>query len=334
MNVDAYWRGWLAPLPVSKLPKEQDFQPNNVVTMREAHILAANHKVVQELESLYSWRKKDPRLSSSRLTRCESDRFQAALYRVWFVCALYGRPAPANRVGKSKSKRLREIQRDVNREQAKFLQSFTPSQMTPLLEVWKFMVDLATWAVRAEFFPRKNCSSLEAYLVWCGPRTTLQAFRGNLTSVDRKVVPALRASYEQFCEVFNMAESLKRPGDGVLILPYECILSKLKCQQCARAPLEGLWSESNWSYLRGVVPPSEFFKFVELPWWNSYTDADVLGDICRSTPYSQLIGEVFLLRSKAYRTWKPGYWLCTTCLQTFMRDNIDAFCRSREYPEQ
>ncbi|KAF8125152.1 hypothetical protein EV363DRAFT_1351737 [Boletus edulis] len=330
MNVDAYWRGGLAPLPVSKLPKEQDFQSNNVdtiiVTMREAHILTANHNVVQELESLYSWRKKDPRSSSSRLTRCESDRFQAALYRVWLVCALYGRPAPANRVGKAKSNR-QEIQRDVNREQAKFLQSFTPSQITPLLEVWKFMVDLATWAVRAEIFPPKNCSYLKAYLVWCGPGTTLQAFRGNLTSVDRKVVHSLRPPYEHFCEVFNMAESLKQPGDGVLILPHEC-------QQCARAPLEGLWSESNWSYLRGVVPPSEFLNFVELPWWNSYTDAELLGDICRSTPYSQLIGEVFLLRSKAYRTWKPGCWLCTTCLQTFMRDNIEAFCRSREYPEQ
>ncbi|KAF8443279.1 hypothetical protein L210DRAFT_3535404 [Boletus edulis BED1] len=243
MNVDAYWRRCLASLPVSNV--------DTIVTMRE---LTCSQPTTT---------KKDPRSSSSLLTRCESDRFQAALYR-------------------------------------------------------------------------GDCSSLEAYLVRCGPRATLQAFRGGLTGMDRKVVPVLRTSYEQFYEVFNMAESLKQPGDGVLIFPYECILSKLKCtlSPTMRAPLEGLWSESNWSYLRGVVPPSEFLNFVELPWWNSYTDADVLGDICHSTSYSQLIGEVFLLRSKAYRTWKPGYWLCTPCLQTFMRDNIEAFCRSREYPEQ
>ncbi|KAF8551935.1 hypothetical protein OG21DRAFT_1512091 [Imleria badia] len=196
MDVDSYWRGWLAPLPVTKLPREDYFQPNGlytIVTTREAHMLVTNHDVVRELESLYSWRKKDSRSSSSRLTPRESERFQTALYRVWFVCALYGRPAPANRVGKSKSKRLSEIQRDLGRAQASFLQSFTPSQMAPLLQAWAFMMDLAMWTIRAEFLPQKNHSSLEAYLVWSGPNTTLQAFQGKLTSVDRKVVPAQSA---------------------------------------------------------------------------------------------------------------------------------------------
>jgi hypothetical protein len=57
--VDAkfYWHGWLAPVPLSKLPKEDDFLPDNfTLTVREARILAANHDTVQELESLYSWR--------------------------------------------------------------------------------------------------------------------------------------------------------------------------------------------------------------------------------------------------------------------------------------
>jgi hypothetical protein len=101
-------------------------------------------------------RKKDPRSFSSRLTPHESEGFQTGMYRVWFVCALYGRPAPANRVGKSKSKRLSEIRQDLGRAQAKFLQNFTPSQMVPLLEAWRFMVDLATWTVRAEFLPHKS----------------------------------------------------------------------------------------------------------------------------------------------------------------------------------
>ena len=59
MDIDSYWRGWLAPLPVTKLPREEDFQPNDlctIVTMREARMLATNHDVVRELESLYSWR--------------------------------------------------------------------------------------------------------------------------------------------------------------------------------------------------------------------------------------------------------------------------------------
>lgn len=59
MDVDSYWHGWLAPLAVNKLPREEDFQPNVLrtnLTMREAHMLATNHGIVQELESLYSWR--------------------------------------------------------------------------------------------------------------------------------------------------------------------------------------------------------------------------------------------------------------------------------------
>lgn len=79
-----------------------------------------------------------------------------AMYRVWFVCALYGRPAPANRIGKRKSKRLSEARRELSREQAKFLQSFIPLQMAPLLEAWKFILDLATWTVRAELLPHKS----------------------------------------------------------------------------------------------------------------------------------------------------------------------------------
>jgi hypothetical protein len=64
-----------------------------------------------------------------------------------------------------------------------------------------------------------------------------------------------------------------------------------------------------------------------------YTDTD-LEKICRSVPYSQLIRELFVLRSQAYKAWEPGHWLCTTCLRMFIRDNIDALCRSRGFPEQ
>ena len=80
------------------------------------------------------------------------------------------------------------------------------------------------------------------------------------------------------------------------------------------------------------MPPSEFFELLELPWWNAYIDTDGLEKICQSTPYSQLIGDVFVLRSKAYTSWESGHWLCTSCLQTFLRDNIEAFCRG--HPEQ
>ncbi|KAG8214318.1 hypothetical protein J3R82DRAFT_9275 [Butyriboletus roseoflavus] len=214
----------------------------------------------------------------------------------------------------------------------------------------------------------RDCRSLEAYLLWSGPSTTLRAFKGEMTNVDRKIVPALSASYEQFCEVFNAASSSKQSRIGILISLKECFVNRLKCMfssvdfdtaeynmirptmrtstlwnlvvRIKLVPLLWPWNiwadvlTLDWSYLRGIVPPSELFEFLELPWWNSYIDANTLEKICHSTPYAQLIGEIFIHRSKTYRTWRPGHWLCMTCLQTFMRDNTEAFCRSRGYPEQ
>lgn len=104
--------------------------------------------------------------------------------------------------------------------------------------------------------------SLAAYLAWSGPSTTLQAFRGKLTSVDQKVVPALSTSYEQFCEVFNSASPPKQPATGILMSPDECFLNTLKCmlswdelgvtkynmrvgQRCAQTCFGDLWNESS-----------------------------------------------------------------------------------------
>ncbi|KAF9222924.1 hypothetical protein BS17DRAFT_162512 [Gyrodon lividus] len=337
VDIKSYWHGWLAPVPLSRLPKEDDSLSDDLnITMREARTLAVNHDVVQELESLYSWRNKDPRSASSQLTLQESERFQKAVYRVWFICAMYGRPAPAPRVGKSKPKRLAEILRELGRMQAKCLQSFAPSQLALLLEAWHFLLSLATWASRAEFLPHKNYRSLEGYLVWSGPSITLQAFQGNMTSVDRKVIPSMSATYEQFCEVFKVTMAPEhQPRVDILESPHKCISKNLRCQKCSTlGSHEDLWSESNWSYLRGIFSPSKFFEYLELPWWNTYMDADSLEKVCRSVPYPQLIREVFALRSEAYESWKPEHWLCVTCFQIFIRDNIEAWCHSRGYPEQ
>ena len=75
----------------------------------------------------------------------------------------------------------------------------------------------------------QECSALEAYLVWSGPSTTLQAFQGKMTSVDQKLVPALCTSYEQFCEVFNAARAPKLPRSEILISPNERFLNTMKC---------------------------------------------------------------------------------------------------------
>ena len=59
IDTKSYWHGWLAPLPAPKLPREEEFRPYDpcfIVTTQEANVLATNHDVVLELESVYSWR--------------------------------------------------------------------------------------------------------------------------------------------------------------------------------------------------------------------------------------------------------------------------------------
>lgn len=85
-----------------------------------------------------------------------------------------------------------------------------------------------------------------------------------------------------------------------------------------------IWAVSDWSFLRGVVPPSDFVNFFDIPWWRSHeADPDTLEKVFRNTPYSSIVNGVFCLRSETYADWKPGHWLCTPCFRVFMRDNVD-----------
>ncbi|KAF9240239.1 hypothetical protein BU15DRAFT_45889 [Melanogaster broomeanus] len=156
VDIKSYWDGCIAPLPLSKLPKESDFSLDDFsITLREAHMLLVNHNVVQELESLYSWRHKDLRSESSQFTRKESERFQKAMYRLWFVCTMYGRSAPANQVIKGKSRRNEKTLGELRRTHVQCLESFTESQQVRLVETWRFLDSLALWARNAEFPPHK-----------------------------------------------------------------------------------------------------------------------------------------------------------------------------------
>ncbi|KAF9240240.1 hypothetical protein BU15DRAFT_74155 [Melanogaster broomeanus] len=331
VDIESYWQGWLAPLPLSKLPKESDFSLNDIsLTPREARMLVVNHDVVQELESLYSWRKKDLRSESSQLTQQESERFQQGMYRVWFLCAMYGQSAPANRVTKSRSRRSAKTLEKLGRMHAQCLQSFTRSQLEPVLETWRFLRTLANWVSNAEFLTHEDFRSLGGYLVWSGPATTLRAFRGNMSLVDRKVLLSMSASYNQFHDVFTSNQPRNLLGSGILESPFGVNSDAFICQKCNVRGFGGIWSESNWSYLRGILPPSRIYDLIELPWWNTYMDAHSLENICRSVPYPQFIRELFALQS----TYKPGRWLCTDCLKTFIGDNIEEWCGSQGYPER
>jgi len=210
-------------------------------------------------------------------------------------------------------------------------------QTARLQEVSTFVMKLARWAVRAEFFPQKKTYeySLEEYLLWSGPRATLLAFQGKSENViDLEAVPALAEFYEHFCRPLTLPLN-QEPGSGILTSPDKCFLNNVLCKRCGLPSYEGslLWSESNWSFLRGIVSPSKFFEFLDIDWWYSGIEPDILADICQNTPYSEIVGQVFDVRVPKYRSWKPEHWLCMGCLQKFLRVNMEEFYRHRQYPQ-
>jgi hypothetical protein len=71
---------------------------------------------------------------------------------------------------------------------------------------------------------------LKEYLLWSGPKVTLQAFQGNLADViDHDMVPSLSTSYEQFADVLNAARPQEQESMRILVSPDECFLNTLQC---------------------------------------------------------------------------------------------------------
>lgn len=220
--------------------------------------------------------------------------------------------------------------------QARFFKSFKPEEMVPLFQVWDFVQELAKWAVAAEFFPKevRSYGPLESYLAWLGPKLTLRAFKGDLVGVNSNAIPPPSEFYEQFCIMMRlgclMLQSRVENRCEILVStkPHSFFLKSLKCMTCNKSSQQSLmWSESNWSFLRGIFPPSQLYDILDLGW--EELAPDLVERVCRDTSYSLLVGEAFNMPA-CEDSWRCGHWICTACLKEYLRDNIGQVFEDRQ----
>jgi len=198
-----------------------------------------------------------------------------------------------------------------------------------LFQVWDFVQELAKWAVAAEFFPKevRSYGPLESYLAWLGPKLTLRAFKGDLVGVNSNAIPPPSEFYEQFCIMMRlgclMLQSRVENRCEILVStkPHSFFLKSLKCMTCNKSSQQSLmWSESNWSFLRGIFPPSQLYNILHLG--REGINRGLVEEVCRNTSYSDLVGEAFNMPARWEGSSRRGHWLCTACLEKYLRDNI------------
>lgn len=83
----------------------------------------------------------------------------------------------------------------------------------------------------------------------------------------------------------------------------------------------------DWSYLRGIFPPSQFSNLLGIDWGED-VDPDLVVKVCRKTPYDLLVGEAFNMPD-CEDSWRCSHWLCTPCLQDYLYDNIEQVFEDR-----
>ncbi|KIJ64403.1 hypothetical protein HYDPIDRAFT_111714 [Hydnomerulius pinastri MD-312] len=334
--------GKLGLRPVEELFQEADFAPQYNVSPAEARMLADNASVVKALEDVFSWRGKDPRSKSNRLSDAESLRFQQSMYRFWLLSASYGPLAFENQSGDQESVR-ENIWSSIAKETL-FLQSFGPLELIGIGEVHSFLHDVAQWATLVQ--PTAYTSKLRtpgcAYLLWGGPRMTLDAFLGRMPNFKAEDIQlplwnALTGTFYQ-PDIASITgrwspargQSVRRRRSFIL---DDCFLQSIHCNQCLAeySRTESMWSTYNWDYMILYTHPSRFIEdFLKREDKRTLDTVLSFADMYESTPYTQFVGEVFDLRSEVYKDWKREDWVCTQCMRGLLSDTINTWFRWRK----
>lgn len=96
--------------------------------------------------TIYS-REKDPRSRSSRLSAAESLRFQQSVYRLWFLAATYGPGALVDERLEYSNNNYLQLKDSIVEKQTTFLSSLGESELMGVDEIYRFLLDLAKWAL-------------------------------------------------------------------------------------------------------------------------------------------------------------------------------------------
>ncbi|KAF9220579.1 hypothetical protein BS17DRAFT_786780 [Gyrodon lividus] len=322
--------------PANELFGEDEFAKNPTLLKEEINHLITISKHGKELEALFSWREKDCRFQSSRLSAVESCRFHRALYRLSLYSSTYGQDAYPNEDfvedaedidpaidGKlSEALQLRE----------KFFDTFSTPELREIQRLTEFLHEIITWS-KSAYTSHIDVLS-PSYLLFRGPpaEVVLKVYRGYITweltddmpdiSMDAVwnefVIPPLSAVLQK-----RMAPRLSDDQMKLTILD-EILGGETNCTQCQMGPMarRQLWSPSTWDFFRGTLPSSGVSLELKgnLPWNMSHRAE--FNNLWKNNTYSELISQVFDYKKDEYASWASDDPLCTWCLKRFLREHM------------
>ncbi|KAG1841147.1 hypothetical protein DFJ58DRAFT_809095 [Suillus subalutaceus] len=321
--------------PVGELLGEDDIQKNPVLSNQDIRSLVAISTSVQELESLFSWRMKDRRFKTSQLSLAESTRFQKAMYRLSLFSAVYGHNGYESAVDPdSDQEEIDSALTEAFSLRKGFFGSFSTPELRDIQRVETFLRGIIARAEGFDFtmIPSATYSPESSFMLYCAPHNVVDVYKGGLDCITEW-------DFDPTEEIFFHDQFMIGPLKTVLIDRKEPLLLPVnqkqpiideivgehdRCSQCQSNTAQGLdlWGPSNWSYLWGNQLHHSIAQLLKGRVGANLADRTHFLTVSQETPAEELVGGLFDYKTPAYLTWNKADWLCSQCLEKFIRDHL------------
>ncbi|KIK94613.1 hypothetical protein PAXRUDRAFT_827819 [Paxillus rubicundulus Ve08.2h10] len=325
-------------LPPNQLLGKDEFTKNPALTKGEICHLISLSKYAKEVEDVFSWREKDYRSQSTRLSALESYRFHRALHVLSLYSSTYGQDAYLHDeyiddVEDDEDPRLDERKLQALDLREKFFDTFSTLELREIQRVNDFLEEIITWSMHAQHGDFQWHSN---YLTFCGPpaEVVLQLYTTNIIHQHIYRIPWVTMGVlgHEFVMHTLQAVLQKRKAPRVtydqmkLIVLDEICGGEANCMQCQAGPMPRgqLWSPSTWDFFRGTWPSSLMHSQLKgnLPGNIAVMSYLRFNDPWTNSSYSDLISQVFEYKKDEYALWARDDPLCTGCMKKILREHI------------
>lgn len=321
---------------VDELLGEDDIQKNPVLSREDITSLVAISTAVQELENLFSWRMKDRRYKTSQLSLVESTRFQKAMYRLSLFSAVYGHNAyESNIETDSDEEEIDSALEEAKKLRKGFFGSLSTPELRDIQRIETFLRGIIARAEGAQFttIPPAIYSPESSFVLYCAPHNVIDVYKGGLDCITEWDPDTTE-------EIFFHDDFISGPLTSVLVdrkepplLPInqkqpiieEIVGEHDRCSQCQSDTAQGLdlWGPSNWSYLWGNQPLyASIVQLLKGRVGANLADRAHFLTVLQESPAEEIVGGLFDYKTPTYITWNKADWLCSQCLEKFIRDHL------------
>ncbi|KAF7351671.1 hypothetical protein MSAN_01600000 [Mycena sanguinolenta] len=293
-----------------------------IITAEEQKLLQENHRVVTELEDIYSLMNKDEKSKTSTLTAEESHRFRRAMYRLMLYCKIFAAERYAAEV-----KRLDDgdvVFQKIQQQRIAVLSEYPTDELLEFFSATRFLFDIFNhWSDEFLSEVYMNTGPHGAFRAWsASPEDDLGFSFAGLSEANPFFYDWETETdnfYGPLTEIWKMRNAAEPEDDS---LPSSWILDSVNsteyvCSQCGASG--ELYTETNWSLFR-ILP----YNLLKPNLQGNYTrDLYSLGiDLENRHVLGSLITELFTMRTEEFRGWQTTDLYCDACLIKFLGEHV------------